>query len=150
MTAPNDVYQEMAQSLLELEEACLSILKDLGEFENYAGSYSKNIILQKLSILAARMVDITKSLYEEHKGSGYVCAFLREQEGITVLWVEDREIVEDKSWYATCGSTVLSPEEVIDIICGLTEQLKANNWVEVVEWLNTYGKYPGLDFSRLT
>jgi hypothetical protein len=150
MTPPNDVYQEMAQSLLESEETCLTILRDLVEFENYASSYAKNMILQKLSILGQWIVDITKLLYEEHKGGGYVCVFLKEQGGISVRWVEDREIVTDKSWYASCGSTVLSPEEVIDIISGLIEQLKVNNWIEVVKWLNTYGKSPGLDFSKLT
>jgi len=150
MTALDDVYHEMAQSLLELEEACLTILRDLAKFESYAGSYAANRILRKLSTLGLWIVDITKSLYKEHQGSGYVCVFLREQDGIKVHWVENREIVADKSWYASGGSTVLSPQEAIDIIRQLIEDLQSNNWVDVVEWLNMYGKSPGLDFNKFT
>ena len=148
MTALGDVYHEMAQSLMELEEACLTILRDLGEFENYAGSYAVNRILRKLLIIGYWIIDLTTSLYKEHKGSGYVCVFLRKQGGVKVCWVEDREIVADKSWYASCGSTVLSPEEVIDVVCQLINELRLNNWVKVIEWLKTYGKSPGLDFSK--
>jgi hypothetical protein len=148
MSAPNDVYQEMTQSLMELEEACLRILKDLGEFENYAGSYADNRILRQLVILGHWIIDLTKSLYEEHQGKGYVCVFLSKQNGLKAYWVEDRETVADKSWYASCGSTVLSPEEVIDIVCRFIEDLRSNNWVTVVEWLKIYGKSPGLNFSK--
>jgi len=148
MTALGYVYHEMAQFLTELEETCLTILRDLGEFENYAGSYAVNRLLRKLSILGYWIADITKSLYKEHKGSGYVCVFLNKQNGLKAYWVEDRETVADKSWYASGGSTVLSPQEVINIICKLIEDLQSNNWVKAVEWLKTYGKSPGLDFSK--
>lgn len=148
MSALGDVCYEMAQVLTELERACLTILRDLGEFENYTSLYAVNRILRKLSILGYWVISITKSLYEENQGSGYVCVFLSKQNGVTAHWVEDRETVADKSGFASFGSTVLSPEEVIDIICKLINDLGSNNWVMVVEWLKTYGKSPGLDFSK--
>ena len=84
------------------------------------------------------------------QGKGYVCVFLTQKEGITVHWVENKEIVADKSWFEAYGSKVLSPDEAIFIICEMVDEIVSNNWVKVMEWLNKYGKSPGLDFDKFS
>ena len=140
--------QELRQVLVELEGQCHEVLGSIGEFNDHATSYLPVKISRKLAILGYWIIGLAKRLYEEHKGSGYVCVFLTERDGITVHWIENKEIVADKAWFASHGSIVLSVEEAISTIGQLINDLGLNNWVKVVEWLKIYGKSPGLDFSK--
>ena len=66
-----------------------------------------------------------------------------------MLWVEREQIVANRERYRADGFTVLSVEEMVDIIEDLVRELDSGNWAKVVDWLNRYGKSPGLDFERL-
>lgn len=140
--------QELRQVLAKVEGQCQVMLEDISEFDNHAGSYALIRISRKLAILGYWIIALTKRLYEEHKGGGYVCVFFTERDGITVHWIQNKEIVADKAWFASHGSTVLSVEKAIDTICQLINDLGSNNWIKVVEWLKIHGKSPGLDFSK--
>jgi len=139
---------ELEKVLSHIENDCQVILTSLTGFEDYVGSYAVQRLGRKLQILSCWIIAQAESLYEQHKSQGYVCVFLSEARGINILWVEREEIVADKAWFASYGSTVLSVEKAIDTICQLINDLGSNNWVKVVEWLKTYGKSPGLDFSK--
>ena len=149
MSALSDACQELRQVLAKVEGQCQVVLESIGLFNDHASSYALVRLSRKLAILGYWIIGLTKQLYEEHKGDGYVCVFLTKRDGITVHWVEDKKIVADKSWFASFGSTVLSVEGAIDIICQLIKELGSNNWPKVVDWLSMYGKSPGLDFSKL-
>jgi hypothetical protein len=148
VSALSDVCRELQQVLAKVEGQCQVALESIGEFNDHVGSYLLVRLSRKLAILGYWTIELTKRLYEEHKGSGYVCVFLTEHNGITVHWIENEEIVADKAWFASHGSTVISVEKAIDTICQFINDLGSNNWVKVVEWLKTYGKSPGLDFSK--
>ena len=150
MSALSSACQELRQVLAKVEGRCQVILESISEFNDHAGSYLLVRLSRKLTILGRWIIGLTKRFYEEHKGSGYVCVFLTERDGITVHWIENKEIVADKAWFASQGSTVLSVEEAIDTICQLINDLGSNNWVKVVDWLKIYGKSPGLDFSKFS
>lgn len=149
MLTLNDACHELRLVLAQIEGECQDTRDHLNEFEKYAGSYAINRLIRKLAILSYWIIGKTKRQYEEHRGHGYVCVFLTERDGITVYWVEDEKIVADKSWFASFGSTVLSVEEAIDIICQLIKELGSNNWPRVIDWLSKYGKSPGLNFDKL-
>ena len=140
--------QELRQVLDKVEGQSQTAVESIGEFNDRAGSYLLVRLSRKLAILGYWTIGLAKRLYEEHKGSGYVCVFLTERDGITVHWIENKEIVADKAWFASHGSIVLSVEEAISTIGQLINDLGLNNWVKVVEWLKIYGKSPGLDFSK--
>jgi hypothetical protein len=135
--------QELRQVLAKVEGQCQVALESIGEFNDHAGSYLLVRLGRKLAILGYWTIGLAKRLYEEHKGSGYVCVFLTEREGITVHWID-----ANKAWFGSQGSTVLSVEEAITTIGQLINDLGSNNWVKAVEWLKTHGKSPGLDFSK--
>ena len=148
MSVLSGTCQELRQVLAKVEGQCQVALESISEFNDHAGSYLLVKLSRKLAILGYRTIGLAKRLYEEHKGSGYVCVFLTERDGITVHWIENKEIVADKAWFASHGSIVLSVEEAISTIGQLINDLGLNNRVKVVEWLKIYGKSPGLDFSK--
>ena len=148
MSVLSGTCQELRQALAKVEGQCQVALESIGESNDRAGSYLLVRLSRKLAILGYWTIGLAKRLYEEHKGSGYVCVFLTERDGITVHWIENKEIVADKAWFAFHGSIVLSVEEAISTIGQLINDLGLNNWVKVVEWLKIYGKSPGLDFSK--
>ena len=148
MSVLSGTCQELRQVLAKVEGQCQVALESIGEFNDRAGSYLLVRLSRKLAILGYWTIGLAKRLYEGHIGSGYVCVFLTERDGITVHWIENKEIVADKAWFASHGSIVLSVEEAISTIGQLINDLGLNNWVKVVEWLKIYGKSPGLDFSK--
>jgi len=143
-----EICSEVEKVLDHVENDCQVIIHSLNDFGNYVSSYAAWRLGRKLQILGSWIIVLVEGLYKEHKGKGYVCVFLTQKEGITVHWVETKKIVADKSWFEAYGSKVLSPEEAIGIICEMVDEIVSNNWVKVMEWLNKYGKSPGLDFSK--
>jgi len=133
----------------QVEAKCGMIITDLEDFNNYVVSYAPYRLCRKLQIIANWIVGCVERLYEEHKGQGYVCVFLTQKAGVTVHWVETKKLVADKAHYQAYGSIVLSPEEAIVIIAQMMDGLVLNNWAEAIDWLNRYGKSPGLDFDKL-
>lgn len=129
---------------------CQLILTSLDRFESCVCSYAIGRLIRKLRILGAWMIAQAESLYEQHKSQGYVCVFLSEARGINVLWVEKGEIVADKAYFEAYGSKVLSLEEATEIIIDLLNELASGNWATVVDWVNRYGKSPGLDFDKFS
>lgn len=148
MSALSSTCQELQQILAKVEGQCQVALESISEFDDYAASYLLVRLSRKLAILGGWTIGLTKRVYEEHKCGGHVCVFLTEHSGITVHWIENEEIVADKAWVESQGLTVLSVEEAINTIGQLINDLGSNDWVKVVEWLKTYGKSPGLDFSN--
>ena len=134
----------------QVEAKCGVFITDLKDFNNYVASYALYRLCRKLQIIASWITVCVERLYEEHNGEGHVCVFLTQKAGVTVHWVETREIVADKAYYQAYGSIVLSPEEAIVIIAQLIDGLVLNNWAEAIDWLNKYGKSPGLDFDKFS
>ena len=139
---------KLAQVLAQVEERCQISLADLDRFNNYAGSYARFRLVRRLAILSFWVSGVAKSLYREHQGKGYVCVFLSEREGVHMLWVEREQIVANRERFRADGFTVLSVEEMVGKIEDLVRELDSDNWAKVVDWLNRYGKSPGLDFER--
>jgi len=148
VSALSDTCQELRQVLAKIEGQCQIVLESIGEFNDHASLYPLLRLSRKLTILGYWTSGLSKRLYEEHKGGGYVCVFFTERNGITVHWIENKEIVADKAGLKSHGFAVLSVEQAINTICQLITDLRSNNWVKVVEWLKIYGKSPGLDFSK--
>ena len=149
MSLLKDTCYELEQTLTLAEVECQVIIGCLNEFENYAGLYVIGRLLTRLTILAQWVTTETVRLYKEHQGKGYVCVFLTQRYGVAAYWVEDEKLVADKAYFASFGSTVTSPEVVMEVIRQLIECLHSNDWSTVVDWLNRYGKSPGLDFDKL-
>lgn len=143
-----DSCHELGEILSRVLDGCEIILADLEGFNSYAGSYATSRLIRRLAILSSWVSWVAESLYREHGGQGYVCVFLSEREGVHALWVEREKLVADRESYRADGSTVLSVEEVVDIIDQLARELDSGNWAKVVDWLNRYGKSQGLDFER--
>jgi len=141
---------ELKQVLDQVEHDCQAILTKLNEFEEYVASYAIGRLVRKLTILGAWMIAQAESLYEQHKGQGYVCVFLSEARGINILWVEREEVVADKAYFEAYGSKVLSVSEAADIIIDLLNELSSGNWAKVVDWVKNYGRSPGLDFDKFS
>ena len=143
-----DSCHELGEVLSRVLDGCETILDDLGRFDSYVGRYAVGRLIRRLAILSVWVSRVAESLYREHEGSGYVCVFLSEREGVHMLWVEREQIVANRERYRADGFTVLSVEEMVDIIEDLVRGLDSGNWAKVVDWLNRYGKSPGLDFER--
>lgn len=139
---------ELERVLSGVEDHCQAILTDLNEFEEYAASYTIRRLVRKLTILAFWVIATTEQLYKEHSFQGYVCVFLSERNGLAAHWVETEEIVANKAFFEAGGSKVFSLEEANNIIAEMIKELGAGNWVKVVDWMNRYGKSPGLDFNK--
>ena len=141
---------EFRQFLVKLDGICQRIQDNMEQFDNIMESYAFQRLFRRLYLLSGWILAYAKSLYIQHQGQGYVCAFLREGRGITILWVETEELVSDKASYEAGGSMVYSVEEVSDIINGVMGQLGSGNWAEVVDWVKKYAKSPDLDFNNIS
>lgn len=139
---------ELGAVLVQVMERCPDILTNLHRFEVYISSYAAHRLIRKLAILGVWVPSVAESLYKDHRGQGYVCVFLSEREGVHMLWVEREQIVANRERYRADGFTVLSVEEMVDIIEDLVRELDSGNWAKVVDWLHRYGKSQGLDFKR--
>ena len=139
---------ELNGRLAQVEERCQSILCSIESCEGYTSTYLSKRLSHKLKYLGAWILSVADTLYQEHKGQGYVCVFLNESNGTTIHWVETEEIVANKSRLAAYGNTVLSVEEATGIITNMLDMLDQGNWVPVVDWVKRFGKSPDLDFSK--
>jgi len=142
--------QELQQRLAQVEGQCQDTSNILLEFEDYVSSYVGGRLIRKLRILVAWTTAQAKMLYKEHEGEGHVCVFFSKREGITLHWVERKEIVADRAWFESHGLRVVSVPEAADIFVQMADELASDNWAKVVDWLSKYGKSPGLDFSKFS
>lgn len=143
-----DSCHELGEALSMVLDRCETILADLGRFDSYVGRYAVGRLVRRLAILSVWVARVAESLYRDHRRLGYVAVLLSEGSGIAIHWVEREKIVANKESYRSDGFTVLSVEEMVDIIEDLVRELDLGNWDKVVDWLNRYGKSPGLDFKR--
>jgi hypothetical protein len=143
-----DSCLELEQVLARVKDQCRDMLASLDRFNSYVASYAVGRLVRRLAILSSWVSAVAETLYREHESQGYVCVFLSEREGVHMLWVEREQIVAKRERYRAYGSTVLSVEEIVDIIDQLVRELDSGNWAKVVDWLHRYGKSPGLDFDR--
>ena len=147
-TSLQDSCRELGEVLSRVQDGCETILADLRRFESYMALYGVRRLVRRLAILSSWVSWVAESLYREHEGQGYVCVFLSERQGVHILWVEREKLVANRERYRADGFTVLSVEEMVDIMEDLVRELDSGNWAKVVDWLNRYGKSPGLDFER--
>jgi len=150
MPTLKDSCQELQQRLAQIEGLYQDISNNLLEFEDHVSLYIASRLIRKLRILAAWIMVRTAALYEEHEGEGHVCVFFSEGRGTTLHWVERKEIVADRAWFESRGLKVVSVPEVADTIAQMATELTSDNWAKVVDWLNNYGKSPGLDFTKFS
>jgi len=142
--------QELQQRLAQVKGQCQDINNILLEFEGHVSSYIASRLIRKLRILVVWIIVRAEALYEEHEGEGHVCVFFSKREGITLHWVERKEIVADRAWFESHGLRVVSVPEAADIFVQMADELASDNWAKVVDWLSKYGKSPGLDFSKFS
>jgi len=150
MPTLRDSCQELQQRLAQVEGQCQDISNILLEFEDHVSSYRASRLIRKLRILVVWIIVRAKMLYEEHEGEGHVCVFFSEGEGITLHWVERKEIVADRARFDSYGLKVVSVPEAADTIAQMADELASDNWAKVVDWLGNYGKSPGLDFTKFS
>jgi hypothetical protein len=112
--------------------------------------YPATKLSRRLLGLATWIAASAVSLYDQHGGEGHVCVFLSAAEGTTLHWIENEKIVADRAGFQSRGFTVLSAPEVMDLIDDVFHESTTGGWEKAVEWLNKYGKSPGVDFSRLS
>jgi hypothetical protein len=150
MPTLKDSCQELQQRLAQVEGQCQDTSNILLEFEGHVSSYIASRLIRKLRILAAWIIARAEALYKEHEGEGHVCVFFSKREGITLHWVERKEIVADRAWFVSHGLKVVSVPEAAGTIAQMADELASDNWAKVVDWLNNYGKFPGLDFTKFS
>ena len=73
MSVLSGTCQELRQVLAKVEGHCQVALESIGEFNYHTGSYLLVRLSRKLAILGFWAIVLTKQLYDEHKGGGYVC-----------------------------------------------------------------------------
>ena len=150
MATLNDVCQGMHQTLAHIQVRCDALGSSLAAFEDHVSMYPATKLSHRLLGLATWIAASTVSLYDQHGGEGHVCVFLSAGEGTTLHWVENEKIVADRAHFQSRGFTVLSPPEVMDLITDMIHESTSGGWEKVVEWLNKYGKSPGVDFSKVS
>lgn len=131
-----------------MQDTCRTRLASLDRFENYVNTCLVARLAHRLVVLTWWVGWKAELLSREHKGEGYVCLFLSEKEGLFAYWVEKPELVANKAGFQASGYTVLSQTEFIDIVMAMNQEWSSGNWANVVDWMNRYGKSPGLDFNR--
>jgi len=150
MLTLKDSCQELQQRLAQVEGQCQDISNILLEFEDHVSLHIASRLNRKLRIPATWIIVRAEALYEEHEGEGHVCVFFSKREGITLHWVERKEIVADRAWFVSYGLKVVSVPEAADTIAEMADELASDNWAKVVGWLSNYGKSPGLDFTKFS
>ena len=145
-TSLQDSCHELGEVLSRVLDGCEIILADLGRFDSYVGRYAVGRLVRRLAILSFWISAVAESLYRDHVGQGYVCVVLKEGTGIFIHRVEREELLPTR-WTRAHGYTVLSVDGAVGIIEELARELDSGNWAKVVDWLNRYGKSPGLDFG---
>ena len=130
---------ELQNVLGQVDHECQSILVQLNAFRTYVADYALDKLRLRLLTIGNWIIRSVESLYKQHDGGGYVCIFMRENGGLGIHWVEDKEIVADRAWFKARGSTVLSEDEAISIIVLLIDELTKRDWARVVYWINRYG-----------
>lgn len=145
-----EAYGKLMVVLASFDDRCQVTRDNIIKIENHVVSHGQFAINLKLQILRGWILMTKTELYGNHQNQGYVCAFLSEHHGISVEWVKDKSLVEDKAFYESNGQKVVSIEEIIDIIVQFEKEVDIGTWAKAVAWLNLYGKSSGWDFRKLS
>jgi hypothetical protein len=138
MGSLRDPCNELRVVVSQLSAKCDVIVSNLRRFDSYVSSYALDQLTYTLGLILLSVIMESSLVQAAHDGRGYVCLSLNIKDGITVCWLEKRELVEDRAWWRTFGYTILSLDEFRDMLIGMIEN---KDWAKSVQWLNDYGRF---------
>ncbi len=129
--------RKFEQLLHDIDNECCSFSLELTKFDQCISESAEQLKLVLMGIVN-EIKRSEKSLYLQHDGIGYVFLFMGINGGMTMHWVGRKGIVADKYRLRNEGLTVLSINEVLNIIAGLLGNLDLGNLADAITWINNY------------
>ena len=137
MGALTDVCRELEQVLHNVADGCQTFSLAIDQVNERT---MEAAIALKFRLLAIGddLLRSEKSLYLQHSGKGHVFLLMGANGGLNMHWVETKEVVADR--HAIPGRTVVSVNEVLNIITDLMAKVDSGKRAEALLWLNAYGR----------
>jgi len=146
----NDTCREFEGMLAELSNKCEGLIERMHKFEEWADSLPRIMLCATLAVVGAQVDGALKSLDLARPGEGHLYYILLSiEEGISVARIDKEELVLDKAKWGSFGYEVLDPLEFANMIKAMGENLDSGNWARVVQWVNTYGRYPPRKYDTI-
>ena len=143
MTALTDACREFEQVLHGVLSECQLVSLELDQLNGCTRKAAERLKIRLMGI-GNEIIRSEESLYMQHGSKGHVFLFMGANGGLSMHWVENEDIVADRYGFRYAGLTVVSINEVANIIVDLLEKVDLGNCVEVVVWINKYGCQPFL------
>lgn len=141
MKTLSDTCLQIEGALKKREEEIKALEEGLVSFEEHASRWPVDQILSRLLALAEAIAKETSRLQAEHSGKGCVWISLRNT-GIGIIkWEGNEALLADREYFKARGTTVLFPDEMLEIIKLLVMEMEKGSWVLVVTWLNNHWIY---------
>lgn len=141
MGALTDVRRELEQALHNVSEGCQAFslaIDQVGVSTMVATIELKTRLLR----IAHDISRSEKALYQQHEDKGYVCFFAGDHGGLTVYWMEGKELVANR--HLVPGWTAVPTKDVLLAIANLLAKVDSGKSAEAVLWINSYGRQPFL------
>ncbi len=134
-----DVCGELEQVLHNISDRCESFSGCVDQIKERMDDAAQ-ALKAKLAAVADDLRSSEKTLCQQHSGGGYVCLLMGTDHGLTMHWVKSKEIMAD--CHVIPGWTVVSVEEVVEVIADLAAKVDTGKPADAVRWIKAYGCQP--------
>ncbi|MFC2040682.1 hypothetical protein ACFLTW_05930 [Chloroflexota bacterium] len=137
MNSMNGIQEVLCHSLLEINNQCQGLRKDIAEFVNNVSILPAAMVNIRLSVMSINISMLISQLYNSHDGKGVVYAMMSDAL-LRIYWAENEFPIEIKEDSKRKGYLILSPEEIAKMVEQLADGIDSGQFAEAVEWINQY------------
>ena len=148
MSSMNGMQEELRRSLLEINNQCQDLRKDIAVFVNNVSTLPAAKIKIRLSVMRLQITEQTSKLHITHDWKGVVYAMMTDTL-LNFYWAEKEFPIEVKEDLKRKGYLVLSTEEIVKMIDHLSDGIDSGQSAEAVEWINRYETSLALKTKKL-
>ena len=148
MSSIHEACAELEQDVAGVLDDAQTTLAGLDALEMYVGMVATLGLGLKVAALALCINERSQQLWTCHGGRGLIFAALSTPSGIEVSWAEKPALIADRASYASCGWTIMSVLEVLQLLNDLVQRLGSGGYEKVLSWYRLYGRGPGLDVDE--
>lgn len=144
----DEVYEVLHQVLLETNRQWEAMRHDMNEFISIVSKLPAAMVKVRLTTIACQIMIQTSFLRKQHGEKGYVFVMVSSIV-LGVHWAEKEYSTEDKNWFKSRGSLIVSPETICIVVEHFIDQIDSGQWAKAVEWINRYEPSVVYDATKL-
>ncbi len=148
MNPMDDIYIMLCQSLLEIDNQCQDLRKDIAVFVHIASTLPAAIVNIRLSVMSIQITMQASRLLNSHDVEGAIFVMMSDTV-LSIQWIEKELLIESKGDYKISGYLTLSLEQIVKMIEHLADGIDSGQPAEAVEWINRYEPSLALEVKKL-